>query len=188
MSPLDIATYLQSEWKAVIQAPALYLTSSTVVSLVTCFVTRAFYTNQIASIKSRIEWRDEQIKNKDSEIDHLKSAEKTLQINVEGVNLPKGKAFYEKWDALDSFPLYVAACLWNDEAPPSVYKGLSGDASARLMMLQEAIRKHDIDILEKRYAGSALADRPLMTVSRQELLKLAEKKNLRPKFLYPDAR
>jgi len=95
---------------------------------------------------------------------------------------------YAAWDGVRRLQLFQAACLWNEETPPDRYEGLSGSALARLLMLQEAIEEGDLIIDGVWLISSSArrdAERP---VTRPDLKRFAEKKGVRPKFLYPDAR
>jgi hypothetical protein len=185
-SASDISADIQNQWSAVMHAPALYLPSIIVVCIVTFVVVRWRYVKQIEDLNERLRLRDEQIEFKIREIGNLTASPKKSEPSSREANLATD--FYIKWDEMNSFELYVAACLWNDEPPPNPYSPLQGHALARFKLLEEGIEKGELDIENQDPISLMQKTHYLTKLTRADLVAFANRRNLRPKFLFANAR
>ena len=98
---------------------------------------------------------------------------------------------YEAWDGSQELTLLEAAFLWAEENPQPGAMFLQGASMARWKMLTEAVRNKDLPAYLRLRSGRA---RPTTDpdighiVYRKDLVEFAEKRKLRPKFLYPEER
>lgn len=96
---------------------------------------------------------------------------------------------FSAWDNVDVFSLWQAACLWAEKAP--TWPLANDDEVAYFTMLRQAWKNKQILVTSDTYNRERkITFRPYRDVEfpRSELIKYAEKKGARPKFLYPEER
>lgn len=100
---------------------------------------------------------------------------------------------FKPWRHVEKFMLFQAACLWAEKEPALPVR--SGDEYAYFIMLRNACDSQKIRITPEsisrrankfyRWRYNSLTDIEIM---RDELIKFAESKQQRPKFLFPEER
>ncbi len=91
---------------------------------------------------------------------------------------------WNAWDNLNRFRLGVAASLWV-ERPPTSRRPVDDDARYPVFqMLKEAIDEGDLEPIALNGENANLNT----WVSREELIKYAQDKELEPLFLFPERR
>jgi hypothetical protein len=98
---------------------------------------------------------------------------------------------YEAWDHVEELAVFQAACLWAGLEPVRLVP--PGEAYARFRMIKEALRKQEIAIaypagVARVFSGSEPQVDQETLVTRAELRKLAERRSMRPAFLYTEDR
>jgi hypothetical protein len=100
---------------------------------------------------------------------------------------------YSVWDDLDKLTLVQAACLWADNTPVADQAGLKllPNALGRYMMLAQAIMDGALPAYERLESNilKRVSKPGIYTIlKRSDLKTLAESKNVKPRFLYPERR
>lgn len=88
---------------------------------------------------------------------------------------------WEFFDLKDDFLVFDAACLWVEIEPT---KAIEKDMPAKVRTMIDVIEEHTEGIYESTLE-SLLSPKP---VSRSDLIKMAEKLDKKPKFLFPESR
>jgi hypothetical protein len=104
---------------------------------------------------------------------------------------------WTKWDKVDRFKLWEAACLWAGEAPamPLSIKAFvmfrkleKGIATKELHVIQDDLRDVIADAYERVFHGRVSKAHPYWGVKREELRGFALTLNEKPPFLFPRER
>jgi len=101
------------------------------------------------------------------------------------------KADFTSWDQVSEFALFHAAWLWAEKEPKSPVQG--SPQYGYFLMLTEAIRTKELNTVVDVSTLSSVHGRRFspathVTINRDELRGFAEKRGMRPKFLYPEDR
>lgn len=107
---------------------------------------------------------------------------------------PADRPAYEAWDDVKELMLFQAACLWVEREPANPMP--MGEAYARFSMLKEAARNRELPVVQdvgsalgsafKAARGEKVHANATTFVSREALKAYAEKRGLRPRFLFPN--
>ena len=96
---------------------------------------------------------------------------------------------FEPWDQVNVFQLFQAACLWASKEPHSVIN--NGPEYAYLRMLREAWEKHELGATAntlRRRQGTHFVEMVDVEFERENLIKFAEARKMKPPFLFPEER
>ena len=109
-------------------------------------------------------------------------------------NTGTNKPDYNAWDQINEFYLWQAACLWAELAPGQRNPPNTETYYVRFTMLKDAARNQELGVNLDFNQAIKLGQRDTTVinkhtlVSRAELKTFAEKRKLKPPFLFPEER